>query len=143
LFWKIGQRINDEVLQNKRADYGKQIVVTLSRQLTDKYGRSFELRNLRRMMQFAEQFSDFEIVSPSATHLSWAHIVEVLPLKTQDAKLFYLSEASRGVIGRDKMRAMINRKAYERREIADTQITDTARVPQGAFKDHICLTSSD
>jgi len=86
-------------------------------------------------MQFAEQFSDFEIVSPSATHLSWAHIVEVLPLKTQDAKLYYLSEASRGVIGRDKMRAMINRKAYERREIADTQITDTARVPQGAFKD--------
>ena len=87
------------------------------------------------MMQFAEQFSDFEIVSPSATHLSWAHIVEVLPLKTQDAKLFYLSEASRGVIGRDKMRAMINRKVYERREIADTQITDTARVPQGAFKE--------
>ena len=36
LFWKIGQRVNSEVLSNKRADYGKQIVVTLSRQLTEK-----------------------------------------------------------------------------------------------------------
>ena len=135
LFWQIGQRFNDDILQNKRADYGKQIVSRLATQLTTKYGRSFEARNLRRMMQFAEQFSDFEIVSPSATHLSWAHIVEVLPLKTQEAKLFYLGEASRGVIGRDKMRAMINRKAYERREIANTQISDPARVPRGAFKD--------
>jgi len=40
LFWKIGQCINNEVLNNKRADYGKQIVVTLSRQLTGKYGRN-------------------------------------------------------------------------------------------------------
>ena len=34
LFWKIGQRVNNEVLNNKRADYGKQIVVSLSRQLS-------------------------------------------------------------------------------------------------------------
>jgi predicted nuclease of restriction endonuclease-like (RecB) superfamily len=135
IFWQVGRRINDGVLENQRADYGKQIVSRLATQLTEKYGRSFEVRNLRRMMQFAEQFSDFEIVSPSATHLSWAHIVEVLPLKTQEAKLFYLSEASRGLLGRDKLRNMISRRAYERREIANTQITDTARVPLGAFKD--------
>ena len=41
LFWKIGQRVNNEVLNHKRADYGKQIVVTQSRQLTEKYGRSY------------------------------------------------------------------------------------------------------
>ena len=50
LFWNIGQRINHEVLCNKRADYGKQIVSQLATQLTTKYGRSFETRNLRRMM---------------------------------------------------------------------------------------------
>ena len=33
LFWNIGRRVNDDVLKNKRADYGKQIVVSLSRQL--------------------------------------------------------------------------------------------------------------
>ena len=36
LFWKIGERINGDILENKRAGYGKQIVVTLSRQLPDK-----------------------------------------------------------------------------------------------------------
>lgn len=66
LFWKIGRRINEAVLQNKRADYGKQIVVTLSRQLTEKYGRNFEEKNLRRILQFAEQFQDNEIVATLA-----------------------------------------------------------------------------
>ena len=88
LFWKIGQRINNEVLDNKRADYGKQIVSALTTQLTEKYGRSFGIRNLRRMMQFAEQFFDFEIVSALPTQLSWSHFVEILPLKNHEAKLF-------------------------------------------------------
>ena len=83
LFWKIGQRINNDILENKRADYGKQIVSQLATQLTTKYGRSFEARNLRRMMQFSEQFLSFEIVSQAATQLSWACFVEILPLKSQ------------------------------------------------------------
>ena len=75
LFWKIGKRVNEAVLQNQRADYGKRIVVTLARQLTEKYGRNFEEKNLRRMLQFAEQFSDEEIVGPLARQLSWSHFI--------------------------------------------------------------------
>ena len=135
IFWQIGKRINSEILDNKRADYGKQIVSRLATQLTGKYGRSFEQRNLRRMMQFAEQFQQFEIVSPAATQLSWAHFVEVLPLKTQEAKLFYLNEAARSHMSRNELRALIDRKAYERKEIANTQITDEGRVPPNTFKD--------
>ena len=99
LFWHIGQRINNNILENKRADYGKQIVSALATQLTVKFGRGFELRNLRRMMQFVEQFPTLEIVSALPTQLSWSHIVEILPLKSQEAKLFYLSEAARGLMG--------------------------------------------
>jgi len=135
LFWEIGRRINNEVLGNKRADYGKQIVSQLATQLTEKYGRSFEARNLRRMMQFSEQFPDFEIVSQVATQLSWAHFIEILPLKSQEAKLFYLNEAARSLIGRNGLRAMISRKAYERREIADAQISSVSPIPPGIFKD--------
>ncbi len=69
LFWNVGKRINENILQNKRADYGKQIVATVATLLTEKYGKNFALRNLRRMMQFAEQFPDLEIVSPMATQL--------------------------------------------------------------------------
>ena len=135
LFWKIGQRINNDILENKRAGYGKQIVSQLATQLTAKYGRSFEARNLRRMMQFAEQFGDFEIVSQSATQLSWACFVEILPLKSQEAKLFYLNEAARGVMGRNGIRDMISRKAFERKEIANTQLSTGSPIPHGTFKD--------
>ena len=40
LFWSIGQRINNDILENRRADYGKQIVSRLATQLTEKYGRT-------------------------------------------------------------------------------------------------------
>ena len=75
LFWQIGKRITKHILQNKRAEYGKEIVVTLSRQLKEKYGRNFEERNLRRMIQFSEQFPDFDIVMKLANNLSWSHFI--------------------------------------------------------------------
>ncbi len=72
-YWHIGKRINDDVLQNQRAEYGKQIVLLLATQLVERFGKSFEARNLRRMMQFAELFPNIEIVSPLVTQLSWTH----------------------------------------------------------------------
>jgi len=135
MFWEIGRHINTDILENKRADYGKMIVSRVATQLTEKYGSTYELRNLRRMMQFNDQFPDFEIVSQPATQLSWAHIVEILPLKTTEAKMFYLTEAARGLIGRDGLRIMIKRKAFERKEIADTQISPSSPIPPGTFKD--------
>ena len=71
LFWNVGKRINEDILQNKRADYGKQIVATLARQLENAYGKNFTLKNIRRMMKFAEQFSDLEIVPPVATQFAY------------------------------------------------------------------------
>jgi predicted nuclease of restriction endonuclease-like (RecB) superfamily len=140
-FWQVGQRINQDVLNNERAEYGKQIISTLATQLMGIYGRTYELRNLRRMMQFAEQFPDFEIVSPLATQLSWSHFVEILPLKTQEAKLYYLEEAARGVLGKRGLHELINRKAYERRDIANAQLNRAGKVPFNVFKDPYLLDS--
>ena len=92
MFWQIGNRINHDILQNKRAEYGKQIVPTLSLQLENKYGRNFEVKNLRRMMQFAEQFIDLQIVVTLSRQLSWSHYLAILPIKTNDAKLFYANQ---------------------------------------------------
>ena len=58
LYWKIGKRINLEVLQNKRAEYGKQIVVSLTRQLTEKYGKGWDEKTLRHCLRSAETFSE-------------------------------------------------------------------------------------
>ena len=135
LFWRIGHRINDDILRNKRADYGKQIVVTLSRQLSEKYGRSFEEKNLRRMLQFVEQFPEEEIVVSLSRQLSWSHFLALIPLKSLEAKMFYANESLNGGLGVRDLRKMISRKAYERREIANSQITPASSVPLGMFKD--------
>ena len=135
LFWNVGKRINEDILQNKRADYGKQIVATLSRQLTEKYGKNFELRNLRRMMQFAEQFPNLEIVSPLATQLSWTHFVELMSIKDEKARLFYAKEATERHWGKRELRQSIERKEFERTEIANIQLTKQSPVPFNVFKD--------
>ena len=53
MYWRVGQRIRTEVLGGQRASYGAGIVATLSRQLVADYGRGFEEKSLRRMVQFA------------------------------------------------------------------------------------------
>ena len=88
MFWEIGKYINSAILGMERAEYGKRIVSTLSTQLLQKYGNEYHLRNVRRMMQFASQFPDFEIVSSLGTQLSWSHIRQLLPLKTIEEKLY-------------------------------------------------------
>jgi hypothetical protein len=82
MYWRIGNRINSEILGNQRAEYGKQIVATLSRQLTIEYGRSYEEKNLRRMIQFANQFSDIENVATLWRQLSGSHFKILIPIKT-------------------------------------------------------------
>ncbi len=89
LYWRIGQRINDEVLHGERAAYGKEIVATLAQELTRAYGGGFTEKNLRRMMQFAEVFRDQQIVASLIRQLSWTHIIALLPLKQPLQREFY------------------------------------------------------
>jgi len=83
LFWSIGYKILSHVLNNQRADYGKQIVVTLSRELVEKYGQNYEEKNLRKMIQFAEKYSDIEKVVTLSRHLSWSHFLTLIPIKNK------------------------------------------------------------
>ncbi|MCL2879038.1 MAG: PDDEXK nuclease domain-containing protein [Treponema sp.] len=139
LFWQIGKRINDEILNNKRAEYGAQIIPNLAMMLSKKYGRNFELRNLRRMMQFAIVFPDKKIVSTLSTQLSWSHIVELLPLRTLEEKLFYANETYRQVLGVRELRKIISTKTFERTKIADTQVSKKSKIPKSTFKDPYIL----
>lgn len=89
LYWHVGQRIRREVLKDQRAEYGEQIVSTLSTQLMWEYGQSFGLRSLRRMVQFAEVFPDEAIVATLSQELSWSHFIEILPLKQPLEREYY------------------------------------------------------
>lgn len=63
LYWRIAARIQEDILKERRADYGARVVVELGRQLESKFGRGFGEKNLRRMVQFAEAFPNPEIVA--------------------------------------------------------------------------------
>lgn len=89
LYWQIGNRIYKEILNEDRAAYGKAIVVSVSQQLTTEYGKSFNEKNLRRMIQFAEIFSDPEIVVSLIRHLSWTHFIALIPIKDAIKRDFY------------------------------------------------------
>jgi predicted nuclease of restriction endonuclease-like (RecB) superfamily len=136
LFWNVGKRINEDILQNQRAEYGKQIVATLSQQLEEKHGKNFEKTNLTRMVKFAELFPDLKIVAPLAQQLSWSHFRELIPLKDEKARLFYASEAAKRRWGKRELRQSIERREYERTEIANLQIAaPDSKVPFNIFKD--------
>jgi len=103
----------------KRADYGKQIVVTVSRELVVKFGKNYEEKNLRRMIQFAERYPDVKNVVTLSRHLSWSHFLILIPLKDQNARDFYGKLAYGNLFGVRELRIQIEKKAYERMENAE------------------------
>lgn len=119
MYWHIGERINRVILKNQRAEYGKRIVLTLSTKLSEEYGKGFEPRSIRRMMQFADEFSDIQIVSTLSTKLSWSHFMEVLPIKDALEREFYITMAVSERWGIRTLRGKINSMLYERTAISD------------------------
>lgn len=119
MYWHIGERINREVLGGERAAYGKQIVATLARQLTDVYGGSqFSLRNLRRMMQFATAFPDIKIVTSVVSQLSWTHFLQVISMDDELKRQFYLTMSADQLWSVRTLKAKIDSMLYERTAIA-------------------------
>ena len=89
LYWQVGQRIRQDMLNEKRAEYGEKIVVSLSRQLEKEFGRGFAEKNLRRMVQFAEVFPDRKIVVSLMRQLSWTHFLALIPIEEPLKRDFY------------------------------------------------------
>ena len=89
LYWRIGRRINLDILKHKRAGYGEEIVVTVSRQLETEFGRGFSEKNLRRMIQFAEVFPDEAIVAALRRQLGWTHFRQLIPIEDALKREFY------------------------------------------------------
>ena len=88
MYWKIGKMINDEILKHERADYGKEIIATLSQQLSETFGKGYSYSSLTRMIRLSEVF-DFEIIATLSQQLSWSHFGELFPLKKPLQIIFY------------------------------------------------------
>src|ERR1035441_9997634 len=89
LYWHVGRRIRQDILKERRAEYGEQIVAALGRQLETEFGRGFSRRNLFNMVRFAEVFPDSRIVQPLAAQLSWTHFSLIIYLDDPLQRDFY------------------------------------------------------
>jgi len=89
LYWQIGNRIRHDILKEKRARYGEEILPTLSAKLVPEFGSGFSVRNLSRMIRFAEVFPEGNIVSTLSRQLSWSHFVAILQFKDDLQRDFY------------------------------------------------------
>ncbi len=94
LYWQVGDRIRREILRERRAEYGAEILQTLSAKLEAEFGRGFSKRNLANMVRFAEAFPDRQIVSTPLRELSWPHFLPLIYLKDPLQRDFY-AEMSR------------------------------------------------
>ena len=83
LYWNIGKQINEDILKNSRADYGKSIVLDISKELTAKFGPGFSKRNLHNFIKFSEMYSDMRIVQTLSAQLSWSHIYSLIYIKEE------------------------------------------------------------
>jgi len=118
LYWSVGDRIRREILGEKRAKYGEEIVVTVSRQLTQEYGKGFSQRNLFNMIELAEAFPELRILQTLSAKLGWSHFLHLIPMKDDLKRDFYaeMCRLERWSVRtlRDKIRGMM----YERTAIS-------------------------
>ena len=135
LYWTVGQRLASEVLGGERAGYGVRLLDQLGQQLSQEFGRGFESRNLRRMVKFAQAFPDAAIVSTLSTQLSWSHLVAIVALKSPESRAYYAQRAAQDGWSVRELNHQIERKAFERTEIAASQSPAPPATPAQVFKD--------
>ena len=94
-YWEIGRRIVEEEQNGKEtAEYGKEILQNLSKELTEEFGKGYSYRTLREIRQFYLMFSDFEKWRTVSAKLTWSHFQKVLRVSNEKARIFYLTEAA-------------------------------------------------
>lgn len=89
LYWNIGKQINEDILKNNRADYGKSIISELSEKLTLTYGVGFNKRNLQSFIKFNSVFQDITILHTLCTKLTWSHFREIIYIEDSLKREFY------------------------------------------------------
>lgn len=91
LYWNIGKNVTENILKNKKAEYGKEIIKKLSNKLIVEYGKGYSRANLFRMIKFYEYFTDFEKISTMSRKLSWSHFVELIQISNKLKRDFYVT----------------------------------------------------
>ena len=95
--WLLGQRIVEEELEGKRSErYGKEIIASLSEELTKEYGKGFDKSSLYKFARFYQMYPKIvDSASPQSGLLSWTHYRVLIQVEDSEARKWYENEALR------------------------------------------------
>jgi len=116
-YWNIGRIIVEYEQQNQiRADYGKQTLKELSKELTQEFGKGFSRSNLQNMRAFYLAYEKCQTVSGK---LSWSHYCELLSISDENKRSFYEKEAVNSGWSVRELKRQIDSSLYERLLLSD------------------------
>lgn len=110
--WQIGQHIvTFEQQGQSRAAYGARLLPQLAEQLTQEFGKGFDVSNLRYMRQF---YLAFPIRDAVRHELSWTHYRRLMRIENETAREWYMHEAVTQGWSSRALERQINTLYYER-----------------------------
>ena len=137
--WLLGMRIQHEVLKDQRAEYGEQVIKTLAKDLTEKYGKGYSRNNLYRFTSFYRSFPNMfymlnnnlkivpavmglfnevdiysRVVTEKAIRLSWTHYGIILQESDAEARAWYENEAANEMWGTRTLQRNVSTQYYHR-----------------------------
>ncbi len=118
LYWKIGNIIQTDIKQGKRADYGEQLVHQLSLQLSQEFGKGFSKQNLFNMVRFFQAYPEQETVYALSRQLSWTHFRVLIYLKDELQRRFYTEMCRLEKWSTRTLKERIDSMLYERTAIS-------------------------
>jgi len=139
LYWQVGNRIRNEILQHQRATYGDEVIPTLAARLTEEFGNGFSRPNIFRMVRFAEVFPDSQIVSTLSRQLGWSHFLEIIPLQDDLQRDFYAEMCRVERWSVRTLRAKVRGMLFERTALSKKP-TQLARKELAALRQEDTLT---
>ena len=142
-YWNIGKLIVEAQGGEKRAKYGDNLISKWGKKLSEKYGKGYDKSNLSRARTF---YLYFPIVATVSQQLSWSQYREILPIKNENERNYYINLVILNNLSVRELRKEIKNKSFDRLSYADKEhieiISDTNNTPlsiKDMIKDPIIL----
>ena len=132
-YFLIGKRIVEEEQNgNERAIYGENLIKTLSKKLTEEFGKGFSKTNLKQMKSFYIAYRKGQTVSDQFK-LSWSHYLILMRMENIEERNFYEIESIENNWSLRELRRQIDSALYERLVLS----RDKEKVKELAFKGQV------
>lgn len=132
-YWNIGRRIVEEEQHGReRAQYGKELIKTLAKELTHAYGSGYSQRYLAYFRKFYLTMPNLTILQTRLQNLKWSHILTTLRVEDETARRWYLETASQEMWNVRTLSRNISTQYYERHYVQPSLPSESKPVPQKA-----------